>query len=200
LVRVGVQSLNSDTLAAVDRKGDHDKVRACLGHLQAHDLHYSVDHIIGLPGEGSADQVAALRFYNEVRPNRIIAHWMTYFPGTTALEQAHKQGLLDDAAVRRILDGEVGDGYIYGGNVRYRDQEELERISGLFDLLPLLPRGAVAWLLERDRYKRLPAMKRLRQLGALALAASGEEATREHMRHIFATVLTQTGAALRARM
>lgn len=200
MVRVGVQTVNSDTLAAVDRKGNEEKVRLTLGHLDAYGVPYSVDHIIGLPGEGADDQVAALRFYNKHRPRRIVAHWMTYFPGTTALGQAHDQGLLSDAEVARILDGDVGAGYMFNGNGAYRDADELRRLSGLFDLLPLLPRGTVDWLLDEKRYRRLPRTPALRQLGALALALRGEPATREHMRHVFATVVTATTSAVRARM
>jgi radical SAM superfamily enzyme YgiQ (UPF0313 family) len=200
MVRVGVQTVNSDTLAAVDRKGNEAKVRSTLDFLAEHAVPYSVDHIIGLPGEGAADQLAALRFYNEVRPRRIVAHWMTYFPGTTALDHAHEKGLLSDADVARILDGDVGAGYMFGGNAAFTDHDALRRISGLFDLLPILPRGAIDWLLEEDRYRKLPAAPGMRQLGALALALRGEPATREHMRHVFATVLTATSSALRARL
>ncbi len=133
MVRVGVQSVNSDTLAAVNRKGDREKVTQTLASLAEFDVPYSVDHIIGLPGEGAADQLDALRFYVEAQPKRIVTHWMTYFPGTTALDHARERGLLDDADVNRILDGDVGPGYMFGGNKRYRDHEELQHLSGVFD-------------------------------------------------------------------
>src|SRR4029078_11682541 len=98
MVRVGVQSVNSDTLAAVDRKGDRAKVGQTLRFLSEFGGPYSVDHIIGLPGEGAADQLDALRFYAEVQPKRIVTHWMTYFPGTTALEHARHACTSGDAA------------------------------------------------------------------------------------------------------
>jgi hypothetical protein len=101
--------------------------------------------------------------------------------------------------VARILDGEVGDGYMFGGNVAYRDQAELEKLSGVFDLLPLLPPEVVTWLLDRGRYRDLPAPWGMRQLGALALAIRGEPATREHMRHVFATVTGAVSGGVRAR-
>src|SRR4029077_16223703 len=94
IVRVGVQSVNSDTLAAVDRKGDREKVVQTLRFLSEYSVPYSVDHIIGLPGEGPADQLDALHFYAEVQPKRIVTHWMTYFPGTTALDHARERGIL----------------------------------------------------------------------------------------------------------
>jgi hypothetical protein len=200
MVRVGVQSVNSDTLAAVERKGDREKVIQTLQDLREFGVPYSVDHIIGLPGEGAADQLDALHFYAEVEPKRIVTHWMTYFPGTTALDHAHAQGILDDAAVERILDGDVGPGYMFGGNKEYRDHQELQHLSGVFDLLPLLPRRSVEWLLENRRYRHLRGVGIMRQLGTLGLAIKGEPATREHVRHILATTIDATRDALRRKL
>ncbi len=200
MVRVGVQSVNSDTLAAVDRKGDRQKVIQTLQYLREHDVPYSVDHIIGLPGEGASDQLDALQFYAEVEPKRIVTHWMTYFPGTTALDHARQQGILSDADIDRILDGEVGPGYMFGGNKEYRDHEELQHLSGVFDLLPLLPKRSIDWLLEQRRYRHLRGVGIMRQLGTLALAIKGEPATREHVLHIMATTIDATRAAVRRKL
>lgn len=199
MVRVGVQTVNSDTLAAVDRKGDEDRIRKTIGYLTDYGIPYSVDHIIGLPGEGAGDQVAAVRFYNEVRPTRIIAHWMTYFPGTTALDHARERGLLTDEAIARILDGEVGPGYMYEGNVDYPEHEELRRLSNLFDLLPLLPPSAIEWLLQAGRYRMLPTSSYLRQVGVVGLALKGDRATRERIQHLASSVFGALADGVRNR-
>jgi hypothetical protein len=198
MVRVGVQSVNSDTLAAVERRGDRERVKQALEYLAEFDVPYSVDHIIGLPGEGAADQVEALRFYNEVRPRRIVAHWMTYFPGTTAFEQARTNGLLSPGDVERILNGDIGPGYMFGGTSNYelRDDAALRRLSGVFDLLPVLPKGAITWLLDHEVYPHVATQSLLKQVGALALAVQGEPATREHVRHIFSTLVGGVSASL----
>ena len=199
MVRVGVQSVNSDTLSALDRKGDREKVAETLRHLADAGVPYSLDHIIGLPGEGPRDQVDALRFYSAARPKRIVTHWMTYFPGTTALEHARRDRWLTDAEIERILDGDVGPGYMFDGNAGYADRDELRRLSSVFDLLPLLPHEAIEWLLENGRYRFVPKSSVLRQLGALLLALRGEPATREHVRQIFATTVSATREALRRK-
>jgi anaerobic magnesium-protoporphyrin IX monomethyl ester cyclase len=200
MVRVGVQSVNANTLAALQRKGDRAKVTETLGHLAEAGVPYSVDHIIGLPGERARDQIEALRFYAEMRPERIVTHWMTYFPGTTALADARREGWLTEAELERVLDGEVGPGYMFDGNVGYADRDELRRLSGLFDLLPLVPREAIEWMLEGRRYRHLPETSLLRQLGALLLALRGEPATREHVRHIFASTVSAARAALERKL
>lgn len=199
MVRVGVQTVNSDTLAAVGRKGDEDRIRQTIEYLSDYGLPYSVDHIIGLPGEGANDQIAAIKFYNEVRPTRIIAHWMTYFPGTTALETARAKGVLNEAAIARILDGDVGPGYMYEGNVNYPEHEELRRLSNLFDLLPLFSPRAVEWLLEGARYRMLPTSSVLRKVGVVGLALKGDRATRERIQHLASSVFEAIGDGLRHR-
>jgi hypothetical protein len=200
MVRVGVQSVNGDTLANVERKGDRERVARTLESLARYGVPYSVDHIIGLPGEGAADQVAALEFYNERRPRRIVAHWMTFFPGTTAFDRARSEGLLSESDARKIMDGDVGPGFMFDGNGDYRDREALRRLSAMFDLLPVLPRDAVSWLLENDRYKHLHGQAFFRQLGALALVLKGEPATRERLTHIALTTAAATVDTLKRRI
>src|SRR5439155_13096422 len=105
-----------------------------------------------------------------------------------------------DAELERILDGEVGPGYMFDGNGAYRDREELRRLSGVFDLLPLLPREAIEWLIEEGRYRQLPRAGWMRQIGALLLALGGEPATREHVRQIFATMMSATRETVRRKL
>jgi hypothetical protein len=85
---------------------------------------------------------------------------------------------------------------MFDGNVAYADHQELTQLSGVFDLLPLLPPEAIRWLLAEGRYRRLRAKGLFRQLGVLALALRGEPATREHVRHIVAATWTATRDAL----
>jgi radical SAM superfamily enzyme YgiQ (UPF0313 family) len=127
-------------------------VRTTVDQLRDHGIPYSLDHILGLPGEGPDDQRAALRFYNEVRPGRIVLHWMTYLPGTTALGRAKDDGILTEEQVDRILNGEQTEGFEAPrlvGDGEHRDAlDEMQRLAVLFDVLPLLPKGAITWLLE----------------------------------------------------
>jgi len=185
MVRVGVQTVNSDTLADMDRKGNSDRVRATVDHLREFGVHYSLDHILGLPGEGPEDQRDALRFYNDVRPARIVVHWMTYLPGTTAIDRAREQGILSHDQVERILRGEQTEGFeaprLVGPGAHKDVLDEIRHLEVLFDLLPLLPQRTINWLLESGAYRHLPRGMAVRQLLALALALMGDAATRERI-------------------
>ncbi len=185
MVRVGVQTVNSDTLAELDRRGDRDRVRATVNDLQEFGISYSLDHILGLPGEGPEDQRQALRFYNDLRPARIVLHWMTYLPGTMALERARDEGILAPEQVERVLRGEQTEGFeaprLVGPGAHKKALDEMRHLAVLFDLLPLVPRRAINWLLESGAYRFLPRGMAVRQLLALALALVGDAATRERI-------------------
>ncbi len=204
MVRVGVQTVNSDTLAEMDRKGDRERVRATVDHLREIGINYSLDHILGLPGEVAEDQREALRFYNEVRPARIVLHWMTFLPGTTALTRARDEGILSAEQVERILRGEQTEGFeaprLVGPGAHQEQFDEIRRLEVMFDLLPLAPRRVVEWLLESGAYRLLPRGMAVRQLLALALALVGDAATRERIFTILGLTARATADAARLRL
>lgn len=204
MVRVGVQTVNADTLAEMDRKGNAERVRATVDYLRDLGINYSLDHILGLPGEGPEDQRAALRFYNEVRPARIVVHWMTYLPGTTALDRARADGILSESQVERILRGEQSEGFeaprLVGPGEHKQTLDEIRHLEVLFDLLPLLPQRAIAWLLDSGTYRRLPRGMGVRQVLALALALIGDAATRERIFTILNSALRGTFEVARWRL
>lgn len=203
MVRVGVQTVNADTLAEMDRKGNRDQVRATLDHLHEFGVNYALDHILGLPGEGPEDQREAIRFYNDARPARIILHWMTYLPGTTALDRAESDGILTGAQVEQILNGDQTDGFdaprLVGRGEHKTALDEIRRLSVLFELMPLLPKRTIGWLLESGAYRFLPHGLAVRQLLALVQALAGDMAIRERFRMILSATMRSTWDATRWR-
>jgi hypothetical protein len=201
-VRIGVQTVNSDTLAAMDRKGDRDRVEGAVNAMRDHGIAYSLDHILGLPGETADDQRDAIRFYNAVRPGRVITHWMTYFPGTTAIERARTDGLLSHDQVERILSGEQTEGFeaprLVGPGDHADALREIDRLAVLFEIMPLVPRSVIDWLLTTKLYAALPNPRSLRTMLALVQSLVGDVATRERFRTMFQAALwSGAGAWLR---
>ncbi len=204
MVRIGVQSVNSETLADMGRKGDRERVEATVGYLREAGINYSLDHILGLPGEGPEDQREALRFYNEVRPARVIVHWMTYLPGTVALDRARKEGLLSPETIDNIVNGRVSEGFeaprLVGPGSHKEALDEIRHLEVLFDLLPLLPRRTIDWLINSRSYRYVPRGMAVRQLLALALALAGSSATRERIFTILRAAARGTLTAARRKL
>ncbi len=204
MVRVGVQTVNSDTLADMDRKGDRDRVRTTVDTLKDLGINYALDHILGLPGEGPEDQRQAIQFYNDVRPARIHVHWMTYLPGTTALDRACDDGILSRDQVERILSGKQSDGFeaprMVGPGEHKQALKEIQKLSVLFDLLPLLSHDTVARLIESGTYRFLPRGMAVRQIATMIMAMVGDVATRERIMMIFGTTARSMLGVTRRRL
>jgi radical SAM superfamily enzyme YgiQ (UPF0313 family) len=202
MVRVGVQTVNSDTLADMDRKGDRQRVAQTLNHLRDHGVRYALDHMIGLPGEGPDDQRDAIRFYAEIRPARIHVHWMTYLPGTTALSRAEKDGILTHQQVQRILHGEATEGYeaprLVGPGATREKLDEIRDLAVMFELLPALRLPQVEWLLRSSVYRLLPRGLLIRQIVAVLGAMAGDVATRERLRMLLSATVRDATNHLRA--
>jgi len=129
---------------------------------------------------------------------------MTYLPGTTALSRARDDGILTREQVDRILSGEQTEGFeaprLVGEGAHREELDEMRRLAVLFDMLPLLPRRAIAWLLESRMYRYLPSGMAVRQLLALALALVGDAATRERIFTILGATARSAASAARGRM
>jgi radical SAM superfamily enzyme YgiQ (UPF0313 family) len=197
LVRIGVQSVNADTLAAMNRRGDRERVQRAVEAMRDAGVAYSLDHILGLAGESADDQRDAIRFYNEVRPGRIITHWMTYFPGTTALEQARTDGILSPEQYDRIVTGEQTEGFdaprLVGESQHADSLREIEQLSVLFELMPIARQEWISWLLESGGYQYLPNPAALKSFVAAAQSIVGDVGTRERVRVLFQAAAWSAG-------
>ena len=201
MVRVGVQSVNSDTLAAVDRKGDREKVVQTLRHLcrvRRAVLGRSHHRPAGR-GRRRPARCAALLRRGAAEAHRHPLDDL--FPGHDGARSRPRSAASSTTPTSTAFSmATSAPATCSAATSDYRDHDELRHLSGVFDLLPLLPREAIEWLLDRRRYRHLRGVGLMRQLGTLALAIRGEPATREHVRHILATTLGATRAALRRKL
>ena len=207
LVRVGVQSVNGETLARLDRRGDARRVTAAIHDLDAAGIDVSVDHILGLPGESAADQRDAIRLYCDLAPKRIVVHWMTYFPGTTAFDHAVSSGAIVPELARAIRLGDRIIGFeapsLLGGGAdasRERDLDETARLEILLHAMALLPPAWIRRLLESDLHRRLPRGLWARHLVSAGLVLLGRGATRAHLRAVLSAVVRGASMGMRHRV
>jgi hypothetical protein len=170
MVRVGVQSVNSDTwrpstARAIARRSSDLRFLAEYGVPVFGRPHHRP------PWRGGRRSARRAPFLRRGRAEADRDPLDDLLPGTTALEQARTRGILDDADIERILDGEVGPGYMFGGNKEYRDHGRAAASLGRVRPAAALPRARPQFLLEKRRYRHLRGAGLMRQLGTLALAA-----------------------------
>lgn len=152
-VKIGLQSTNTDTLREVRRPGTLEKIVEGCRQLRRFGLSFSVDHILGLPGDGEEDLIGALRLYNDIRPSRINTFWLVYFPKTDMVEVGKRAGALDEAMVRKIEQGQEVYHVDFLKMNFYHHRSELERLRTMANLLPLVPRRVFSWLLDHRIYR-----------------------------------------------
>jgi anaerobic magnesium-protoporphyrin IX monomethyl ester cyclase len=145
-VQVGVQTLNEESKALIDRPESNEQLSTALTLLNKHKVHYQVDHMLGIPGETHADQRAALAFYNRFRPDIVSVFWLKYFPRLPIITLATEKGILQAKDIEDIEEGRNRASYLFGGNA-----PEFRKWLGynmLFGWLNFLPRAVVELLLR----------------------------------------------------
>jgi len=154
-VTMGVQSVDETQRREIlNRKYTNDQVRRTTELLKNRGITVSMDHIAGIPGDDEKKLRDAAYFYNELRPERLLSFWLTYYPGTEIIEIAIERGLLEEEHREMFERGEVG--YRYSGGGAGEADTAMKKITIFMSLVPLLPRGLVKWLLDRKAYRFLP--------------------------------------------
>jgi radical SAM superfamily enzyme YgiQ (UPF0313 family) len=148
-VQIGVQTLNEKSKDRIARPESRPQLEQALVALNKYDVHYQVDHMLGIPGETDEDQRVALEFYNEYRPDIVSVFWLKYYPKLPIIDFAVEHGILRREDVADIEEGRNEASYLFGGNA-----PEFRRWLGynvLFGWLNFLPRPLVAFFLRKDR-------------------------------------------------
>jgi radical SAM superfamily enzyme YgiQ (UPF0313 family) len=201
LVRMGVQSVSPATLARVERSGGPEEVRRSVGWLRDAGVPFAFDHILALPGEGAAEQRDACRLYAELRPERVVVHWMTYLPGTAAFEDARRGGQLAPAQAEAILAGDaLGFDDPHALALGAAERDEVARLGALMDLIPVLPARVVRWLLDSGAWRGLVGGELLRQVVAVVMALGPNPALRERMRAFVHLARRELWRGVRAKL
>ncbi|HOX28158.1 MAG TPA: radical SAM protein [bacterium] len=154
-VTIGIQSVDERQRRDVlNRRYSNEKVRASMQLLRERGIVVSADHIIGLPGDTREKLEAAAEFYTEIRPNRLLTFWLTYYPGTRIMQIAQDAGTVSAADVERIESGMSGHRYSGGGASGI--PKEILGFPVLFALIPIIGPVLTRLLLKSGLFKILP--------------------------------------------
>jgi len=155
-VTIGIQSADEEQRrVALNRHYTNEQALRTVALLKERKIVVSADHIIGLPGDTSENLRSAIALYNEMRPERLLTFWLTYYPGTEIMDKALEAGLIMQADKERIESGQGGHRYSGGGASGIN--AVLMRFPVFFALVPLLKPGTIRWLLKRNFEKYCPS-------------------------------------------
>jgi anaerobic magnesium-protoporphyrin IX monomethyl ester cyclase len=152
----GFQSASENTRINILQRGGKNKRILEVAKL-CHQLgiKFWFDHILNIPEETEKEQLEALQFYNESRPDVINTFWLTYFPKTKIAEIALEKGIIDKETLEKINRGETSLAVLRSSDCRHSSgkKEMFETFSFLFTALPLMPKWMVNGIIKRRWYR-----------------------------------------------
>jgi anaerobic magnesium-protoporphyrin IX monomethyl ester cyclase len=152
---VGVQSVNEHQRRTIlNRHYSNDNVRSTVKLLKDRNIIVFLDHIIGLPGDTPDMMLEAAIFYNELRADKLLTYWLTYFPGTEILRTGLSSGFLTESDIERIESG--NEGCITSDSGVSRNDARLNKFRVLFSLIPVLPPKLIDFIINKRIYRWLP--------------------------------------------
>lgn len=168
LIAIGVQSADDGQRRNVMfRNYDNESIKRSVAALKKKRIMVSLDHILGIPGDTQEMMREAAEFYIDIKPDRLLAYWLTYFPGTKIVDIALEKGTMTAADKEEIESGNGGN-LLCGRGVA--QVAATKKYILFFSLIPLLPKSFVAFLLKSNLYKLLPGSHLLSN-AAIALNA-----------------------------
>jgi radical SAM superfamily enzyme YgiQ (UPF0313 family) len=90
---IGIQTVNADTLEAVNRPMDWERVKPLIARLiRKGNIHIHLDMIAGLPGEGLAECGRSLDEILNLKPQQVQLGFLKSLPGTALNEEGSARG------------------------------------------------------------------------------------------------------------
>lgn len=150
-LELGIQSISEPSRHKIlDRHESNSEIKKALTLLKEAGIGFSVDHILGIPYENEQDQIEAVKFYNELRPDLIDTFWMTYYPRTKIVDIALQAGILSEGEKNKIEAG-LGTSHAYAG--KRKNEKSLIPFQFLFGYLPFIPTHLVYYILKKKWYR-----------------------------------------------
>jgi radical SAM superfamily enzyme YgiQ (UPF0313 family) len=148
-VKFGVQTVNQRTRKDVLNRffESQEEVENALAACGRAGLDYSLDHIIGIPGENERDWRDTARFYSRTNAKRVNCYSMAYFPRTRIAEIAREKGMISPADFALINQGRQRL-YVLGSFLSGRQLNLYRAYRNFYALMPWLGRRARLKLLD----------------------------------------------------
>lgn len=159
-VQMGVESFSEDVRKNIlGRHETNDDIRKACKAMDEEGLSYSLDFIMGLPGQTEEEYVEVAWFFAECkRLVRVTPFWIEYLPGTPLVEIATRLGAIGPEEMRRLELG-LDPHYVSTGSVH--DPDVVKRLRGwhlFFRMIPTTPKPLVKYIIDHKLYRFFPSL------------------------------------------
>ena len=154
-IQIGIESLNPKVRKEVlFRNETNDQIVKALNNIEKAGINFSVDIMIGLPGESEDDLILALKtLLNYRKLIRASIFWLQYLPCVDITKMAMSKGYIDGKTEAMIKQG-LQNNYLSTGSPMEPERERiLKTYHILFRLLPITPKWIMNFLIDSGAYR-----------------------------------------------
>ncbi len=154
-IQIGLESYDPHVRCDILRRREtNEHIHKAMEILERVRATYSLDYILGLPGQTAEELEGAARFFSGLRHcYRISPFMISYLPKVPLVDYALEKGILRAEDVAHIEEGEHGN-YMDKGSAMSRDRERMMRMYKLlFRSMSFMPRW-MRKLFHRSRMYR----------------------------------------------
>lgn len=154
-VQIGIESLNQKIRSDVlHRYESNEEIITALKAMDEVGVGYSVDYMVGLPGETEEDLIIAVKTFAQCKKLiRASIFWLEYLPGVDLTSMAKSWGVISDKDLECIENGKH-ENYLSTGSVGSGERMiNLKNYHLLFRILPITPEWMVNFILKYNIHK-----------------------------------------------
>lgn len=159
-VQMGVESFSEKLRREVlNRHESNEDIEKACKAMDKVGLSYSLDYILGLPGQTEEELHEAALFFTELKHCvRITPFWIEYLPATPLVETAYKMNAIGDEGIKRIEEG-LDSHYVAQGSIT--DKKVISKLKAyqlLYRMTPTTPKPLLRYIVKKRLYKIFPYM------------------------------------------
>jgi len=154
-IQIGIESLNPVVRKQVLLRNEtNDQIIRALDSIEAAGINFSVDIIVGLPGESEKDLILVLKVIAKYRKLiRASIFWLQYLPNVDITKMAMSKGYIDGKTEIMINQG-LQNNYLSTGSSMEPERERiLKTYHILFRLLPITSKRVMHFLIDSGIYR-----------------------------------------------
>jgi radical SAM superfamily enzyme YgiQ (UPF0313 family) len=156
-IQMGVESFNPKVRSEILLRNEtNEQIVRALDSIEQTGINFSVDLIVGLPGESEKDLEIALKtLCNYRKLIRASIFWLQYLPNVAITHMALKDGYINENNMIAINKGLQKNYLSTGSPMEKRREQILKTYHILFRLLPVLPGRMIKFIIETNKHRIL---------------------------------------------
>ncbi|MDF2841846.1 MAG: Radical domain protein [Herbinix sp.] len=154
-VEMGVQTTNKEGRNMCGRTEDNEMIKNAVKNLKNVGIRTLADCITYMPGDNSQISYQTASDLSMIKPYRVIAYTLRYYPRTEIIKYAIEYGLLNQSDVDDIEEGNY-KGSMKLTSLEAKKDKALHKLAGIIMLSPYISKETIRFLEKINAERWMP--------------------------------------------